>query len=116
MRVQILNATGLLGKADTIMHFAKSNNIDIAVTMETWLAAESTIPLRPHLINITNDKTGLITGGHRAQGGILVNSFSHAYRHFTCSTLSALNNCAVVIETADLTLIFAYLPPSLPDT
>ena len=116
MRVQLFNANGLVGKAEAVRRLALDQNVDVAITVETWLRKNTAIPLRPHVANITHDKPGTITGGRRADGGILVTATNPAYLHHIRLAGIGVHQYAVAMEVGDIVLIAAYLPPSLVDT
>ncbi len=54
MRIQILNANGLAGKAEEIQRFAGANKIDIMATLETWLSDTATPPIWPVIANLAS--------------------------------------------------------------
>ena len=116
MRVQVFNANGLAGKAEEIQRFAGEQGSDIVVTLETWLSQRDAVPIPSAIANITSTRDGVISGGKRNHGGILVNVLTPEY--LTCSRLIriALDGHAAVMEINGVIFIFAYLPPSLPDT
>ena len=113
MRIQVFNANGLTGKAEEIQRFASDNNIDIAITVETWLGDTATPPIRPYIANVTHTNTQLITGGRRSTGGILVNTFKAAYKGAVRVLKITPEKDAVVLEANGVVVIGAYLPPSL---
>ena len=116
MRVQILNVCGLQGKAEEVLRFAHSNSTDICASFETWLSPTVSPPIRRPIANLTNTITHHIQGGHRHTGGILINALSPSYQASTRLVRTALGGNAAVIEVAGVSIIFTYLPPSLPDT
>ena len=116
MRVQVLNVCGLQGKAEEVLRFAQSNSTDICASFETWLSPTVSPPIRHPIANLTNTNTHYIHGGRRHTGGILINALSPSYQASTRLVRTALGGNAAVIEVAGVTIIFTYLPPSLPDT
>ena len=77
MRVQVFNANGLSGKADHILRFARAQQIDIAITVETWLRPNAATPITPAITNITHK--GLIAG-NESKGGILGSAIHPAFQ------------------------------------
>ena len=116
MRIQLFNANGLAGKAEEIQRFAKDNNIDIAITVETWLGEMASPPIKPYVVNVAHTNTQIIAGGRRNTGGILVNAFQEGYRGATRVLKVTPEKDAVVLEVNGVVVIGAYLPPSLDNT
>ena len=116
MRIQVFNANSLAGKAEEIKRLARECNIDIAITVETWLGDSASPPIRPYLVNITQSHTHIIAGGKRNWGGILVNVFKEEYKGVTRVLKVTPEKDAVVLDVNGVIVIGAYLPPSAEDT
>jgi hypothetical protein len=108
------NANGLQGKADEIIDFVHTHNIDIFFVVETWLNPnDSTYIIRPFL-NVTQDTNQVIAaGGRRARDGILGFTVTPALNNFIRILEIDPKNYYAFLRIVDVTIGVAYFPPSL---
>ncbi|RKP15808.1 hypothetical protein ROZALSC1DRAFT_26025, partial [Rozella allomycis CSF55] len=72
--IAFFNANGVVGKADNIMHFFNSQNIDLLILGETWLSSGDNVPFKNCCVyNACHESDDIILrGGRRGRGGLLI--------------------------------------------
>lgn len=115
IKVAFFNSNGLTGKVDSILDFAKLQNIDIFFIVETWLSDNTRNYFSNTFINVANPRQGIIAGGRRGANGVM--GF--------CSNPDLLPQIQVVFQDPNLNFVFirvgeyilgtGYFAPSLAD-
>jgi Reverse transcriptase (RNA-dependent DNA polymerase)/Endonuclease-reverse transcriptase len=111
MRVLCYNAQGLVAEADSILKFASTEQVDLAIVYETWLFDYDSPIFRNVIVNIAEPALSSLRG-RRATGGIIIFCNNPQYKNEITVLENDPERHYSIIQVEETIIVAIYLPPS----